>query len=545
MKFMSFRAVSILLAFSNPVLSDDLARQTADAIRTEASLPNHSPKGHPLPLVGSWNTASPWGYGPDYQLNLIEQGHHLLPWFQLSSPKDQIDTLEVIRYYHNALKRCAELGLPISFISSQWESLLSAPPYLGLPPAQNPNVIKSDGTIDAKVSPFGPVEPWREVGNQWASSKVMRQIQDWYPNPPLILFISNNEHAKLTWSDANLDQRFAIKQSRVVTDDDKRKAVGDGWIERYRALQSGMRDGLASSTWRNNSLFIGYNAFGGPTFGSWEGWVQYSLHIPGRFNPSPLTWDGGSPSFYVTDENNPSSTDYTVQSPQIEAMNWIFMLEEAYQLNSNFWFEMSIWDGYQPKPSLDKRAFYIRKGQTYNPDRYAGMAKFGLWLMRPRVMREYRNYDQTRADTESYFMELVAAVDALYTNPVLESFWRHGELLPNPKHLHPYQTNIPPEYADKVRWFLLESDINPPHPWKFDTEIPVFGIALTKGSPPKREWLVYVYSPLMRHKNIQLTVPGYGSLTVETQPKGDYYWLKENNRTVNKIKVNQDTQELQ
>ena len=57
------------------------AAQTADAIRREALRPNGDPEGLPLPLAANWNTGWDRGISPKIQMELIAQGHHLLPWF--------------------------------------------------------------------------------------------------------------------------------------------------------------------------------------------------------------------------------------------------------------------------------------------------------------------------------------------------------------------------------------------------------------------------------------------------------------------------------
>ncbi|MDD5034077.1 MAG: hypothetical protein PHE55_04900 [Methylococcaceae bacterium] len=521
----------IFTGLASQASCESLRLQTANEIHGEATLSNNSSIGRPLPLAASWNTGTrDNGYDPDYQIDMIEQGHHLLPWFQFNKDAGGMDAKFAIGYYRKSLMKCSDLGLPISFISSQWENPLSNDKtYLGLPPALNPNVVKADGSIAPMVSPFGAIESWSQVGKQWTTSEVMKQLQFWYPNPPQVIFISNNEQPKLVWQDANTDQRYLTQYGSKTTDETKRQVIAQGWIDRYRALQSGMREGLTNATWKLNSIFVGYDAFGGSAFGRWAGWIDYSLYTQNRIEPWPLAWDGGTPSYYVNDWN--SSTDYTLWSPQIEAMNWVFMLDEAYRLNPDFWFEISIWDGSQPQQASDKRAFYAKQGQTYTPERYAGMVKFGMWLLRPRVIREYRGWAETRAETEPYFLEIVRAVDNVYNNSVLKNFWRKGRLVPNQHHAHPYQENIPPEYSSKARWFLLDTSVDPKWPWNLQTEIPVFSLCLEIGTAPKREWLVYVHSPLGKREKVKITVPNYENIEVNVAPSGNYYFVREEDKT--------------
>jgi hypothetical protein len=498
--------------------------KAAAEIRAEAVRANGDPLGRPLPLAAGWNTGvrGNGGYDPDYQLRLIGQGHHLLPWFQLDPPRGRKDVPAPERYYPKALRRCAELGLPVSFLATQWERLLSEEPeYLELPAERNPNVVRPDGSVLPRVSPFGPVAPWVSAGRAWTRSGVARRLQSWYPNPPRVLFVSNNEHRRLAWEDARTDRRYLAGGDGEAA----RRAVGDGWIERYRALRQGLRDGLDAAGWKRRAVFVGYAAFGGSAFGRWPGWMAYSLHVRGRMEPWPLAFDGASAPYYAADTN--AATDHTVWSPQIEAMNWVFMLDEAYRLNPDFWFELSVWDGYQPNRPTDKRARYASLGQTYTPERYAGLVKFGMWLLRPRVVREFRNPEQTVAETGPYFMAIVRAVDAIHADSVLAAFWREGRLVPNRAWNHPYRANIPEEYAGEDRWFLLDSGADPRRPWNLDTDLPVFSLALVKGRAPYREWLVYVHSPRESIPEVTLTVPGYGTVQVEATPAGNYYRLRE------------------
>ena len=147
--------------------------------------------------------------------------------------------------YEPVVKELARLRLPLSFLATQWESELTYDKaFLDLPPDQNPNVVGLDGKVQHRVCPFGPIEPWREAGRRWTDNAFFHRLQDWYPDPPLVLLISNNEHAKLSWSEVEQSPRYLDKYGRGRSDDFKRKVVGDGWIERYGKMLESMRAGL-------------------------------------------------------------------------------------------------------------------------------------------------------------------------------------------------------------------------------------------------------------------------------------------------------------
>ena len=513
---------------------------TAAQIRAAATQPSTGSAGHPLPLASHWTTGShrlsqPWG--PATQLAWIGAGHRLLPWLghpAISQQPTATDEAAFTWYgYEPALRELARQHLPFTLVCTQWESLLSKGDYLALPPEQNPNVVTADGAILPKVSPFGPVSAWREAGRAWTDNPFMRRLQAFYPDPPQVLFLSNNEHGKLQWHEAETDRRYLAQYGAGRDDTFKRQVVGDAWIERYRALQAGMREGLQSPRWRAQAVFVGYEASGPVCLGRWGGWRRYSLPSPGRIDPAPLMWDGGSASYYTPPYTG--STDFRVQSPQLEFMNLVFMQEEALRLNPAYRLELSTWDGQAMRagqaplpPEQDKGRFYASLGQTYTPERYAACVQFGMWLLRPRVVREFRGWIEDFTLGQPYFQALVAAVDRVHDDPVLRDFWRHGELVPNPARRHPYQADLPAEYQDVPRWFLLDADANhlAASP-RLNDEIAVYALALVQGRAPRRRWLVYAHAPLGPRSGVALTIPGWQAIKVDVAVGGSFYLAEE------------------
>jgi len=519
-------------------LGSQQATPVQDVIRAEALRPNDSIDGRPLPLIGHWNMGTePDGFSPDYQMRMVDQGHYLLPWFQMPAIEMLRDDPRGVSYYDAAIKRAALLKLPISLVGTQWESLLASDAaYFNLPPNNNPNVVGLDGVTRREVSAFGDPQVWRDVGARWTTSPMMKRLQELYPDPPLVLFISNNEQPKLTWRRAEEDKRYVETYGLGHSDDFKRGVVGDCYITRYRALQEGMRSGLSNTTWRTNASFVGYDAFGPSFMGRWQGWQDFALHKTGRIDPNPLAWDGGSPSFYLYDFM--ATFDNQVLSPQVEAMNWVFMQKEAYQLNPRFWFEISIWDGHLAGALTDKRQAFAQAGQLYTPTRYGGMVQFGLWLLRPRVAREFRAYRETLAASERYFLQVVEAVDRVYTNPTLQAFWRKGSLVANPQRQHPYQWYIPTEYKDAPRWFMLDTSLDPTGALNLDTQLPVFALALVKGAAPDRQWLLYAHSPMGERRSVLVTIPGYKQVVVDVSVGGSFYLVDERSNNVQPAQQN-------
>jgi len=494
-------------------------------------MPNQQRGVHPLPLAGHWNLGEEKdGYNPGYQLQLIREGHHLLPWFLMPNVYAHPQDPRWKGYYEESLRQAAAWKLPISFVSTQWEAVLSwEDPYWNLPEEENPNIVMASGERRRAVSPFGGVEPWRNAGRQWGGGAMMKQLQAWYPDPPLVLFVSNNEHARLEWTQATEDRRYLRQYGGPLHPDVLRRIVGDRWIERYRALQQGITQELVAPAWRAGAFYVGYDAFGPAHLARWPGWLEHSLYAPQRFSPWPLAWDGASPSYYLF--NWSGITDFTVYSPQIESMNWVFMLEETYRQNPSFWFELSTWDGYEPEMANDKRKFYQQIGQTFSPTRYEGLVQFGMWLLRPRVVREFRGYRQTVVETADYFASVLAAVDRVHEDSTLAAFWETSELVVNRAGAHPYQINVPLEYRWRNRWFLLSTTVDPPQPWQLDTVLPVYSIARVKGWWNDRKWLIYAHAPMGDRNGVGIELPGFGRVQIDVPVGGTFVLVDERTRT--------------
>lgn len=521
--------VRYLCAFTIGALSlgvTPLTAQVAGEIRQAVLAPN-STTNSPLPVVGSWNAATEWnigtsgeGFSPSWQMQQIAAGHHMMPWFEIPLPGGTV-TPEMINYYQSALQQAAQLNLPIAFKGTQWEqNLYTDPTYFNLPYAQNPNVSDLNGNPVAMVSPFGALAPWTQLGVAWGSSPLMTQLRQWYPNPPAVFFISNNEAHILTWTAVETDKHYLDLYGKGQGDDFKRQVVGQGWIDRYRALQQGFRSGLVNSAWRNAAVFSGFNAFGPSWFGRFYGWMDYSLYIPNRIDPNPLIWDSGSPQVYLA--TFLKNTDFQVYSPQFDSMNWNFMLNEAWQLDPNFWFEISVWDG-----DAAQRDYFASLGQTYTPERYSGVVQFAMWLLKPRSVRDYREYNMPRSTTLPWFTPVIDAVDRVYNNATLQRFWRGGQLVANTSRTHPYETQVPPEYQSANRMFLLNTNLDPAQPWALSTQIPVFSLARVLGSSPQRQWLLYAHSPLGPRTGVQITIPSYRAVTVDVSLAGSFYLVDE------------------
>ena len=208
--------LSALVMANEPAASSlaDPARRAAAQIRREAILPPHGPEGRPLPLVSHWNMGSQGrGWTPQYQLELLHQGHHILPWlgWPQGDPEEKAESARRFQDdYEELLGQCRQWQLPISFRGTQWEAILVGKEYRELPPDQCPAIVPPEGQAIAKLSPFGPVDRWRDPAQVYVDTPAMKRVQQLYPDPPLVLFVSNNEAPDLRWHQVeSLSQRLS------------------------------------------------------------------------------------------------------------------------------------------------------------------------------------------------------------------------------------------------------------------------------------------------------------------------------------------------
>ena len=156
------------------------------------------------------------------------------------------------------------------------------------------------------------------------------------------------------------------------------------------------------------------------------------------------------------------------------------------------------------------------------------MVQFGMWLTRPRVIRDYRDWSGPRSQRQPYFDVLMNAVDRVYTNPTLTAFWRNGQLVANTSGVHPYQASIPVEYQAANRMFMLTTDLDPAQPWSLSTPIPVYALARMNGIAPQRQWLVYAFAPTGTKSDVQIIIPDYRTISADATVAGRFIsWTKQ------------------
>ncbi len=380
--------------------------------------------------------------------------------------------------------------------------------------------------VISAADPLGPVEPWFEVGQWWMQDfrrDAWNDLWQRYPRPPRILFLSNNEgrlpgaderHQSKRFVDAHGDKTDFAFGSRIVK---------EGYATRFQRLFQGMRHAMPEA-WANASTMVAYNAVFTWHYGRWGGWRASAVGDDLPQHVEATSWDGASPEYYL----NPwqSCTDHTIFSPQTEFMNVKWQLDLLYQEHPDFWYEMSTWDGF-PK----KREWFAERNDPFTPERYKAWLQYGMWLTRPRVLREFRDATPLEETGLSHFHKFLEAVDDVHADPVKTRFWRLGTVVPNTSRQHPYRTATLEKYDTINRWFNLDTSLSqlPPagQAVNLDTEVPVWALALVIGQAPKREWLLYAYSPRLDRQAVTITIPDYRDITLDVPQAGLFHHLVE------------------
>lgn len=595
MKSLFFVFNFIMLSLSLLCIQSSLAQQNIQEIIDEAMKP-YSETNHPLPLASTWqdggliyqhkhNRGKGSFFDLPEQISLIQIGHHFLPVVGVESYNYNVNSStnnywDFPESYYDCMGFFRDKKLPFTVSMTQWEEAFYLDKgafkddKLTIETKQNPFCGGNELNKATKyVSAFGDSDSWNSLGEKWVAETKFKLMDKGnnkgiYPNPPLVVMLSNNEAKKMKYCMINNSYESLCDEIEISNDDGKRKCLNKKYKDRYLSLQQGFRDGFLSlndrSQWANNMKFVGYDVNALRSFGRWDGWKKYSTYYQGgKIMEHHKYWDGSSMSYYLVDGNIQMS-DFKVYSPQIEFMNIEMILEDTRLDKSNFWYEMSVWDGFDCRYNGDKcleleydskydneykkgemhyskRSWYRKNNQEFTAGRYKGLIQFGMWLNRPRVVREFRMGYQSRETVGlDYFDNLLDAVDIVYEDQILKKFWRQGELIKNRKHIHPYQKSIPDGnlYKNRDRWYLLDTDKDPERPWSLNTEIPVFSLARVLGDKPNREWLVYAFAPQGEENNVRIKIPedsldGNTSIVaqeivVDVSQEGSFYYVKEN-----------------
>ncbi len=478
--------------------------------------------------------ASNWTAGFDWQFDMLKKGHKIIPTdanhFPCHNGRKKIWSKELDK---DIWSEIAANKIPFTIKSTQWEEqfygrLSGCTKYLNLPEKENPNLIDLSGEIKPCVSPFGPIERWTELGRDWGSTSYIQDLHDLYPDPPFVIFLSNNEAKKILWTEVHKSKRFAaINARKRISEEAKRLIVEESYISRYTALFEGMREKLPN--WADKIIFTGYSSCS-RSIGRYRGWTKAKTDLA-RLSDIPYIWDGVSASYYL---QYAQQTDYNGWAENIGAMKWVAVKDWYKKVNPDMYWEIST----AAIPSFVTSM--LDSGQTFPYERYSGFVKWGMWMTKPTVVRDFQwpfNIDNN--NNSSWFEQVVNACDEVHYNPILAEFWRDGTLVLNTDREHPYQKNVailPDDLSTPNQWYALTTSLepsadefpnNPSTEQSAATIFNVWALAQVLGEAPNRRWLIYAYAPLKAKYSIDITIPDLGDITVSVNRGGSYFIVNE------------------
>ncbi|MEA2110994.1 MAG: hypothetical protein U9P71_02985 [Campylobacterota bacterium] len=492
------------------------AEATAQAITDELLKSFSDAQEGALPIVAHWNAGYPEntnGMDPDYMLSLIEDGLHVLPSWHLDPYWDDVVPQE---YYKASILRAAALNLPLVFITTPFEeALLQDSTFSNKRGLRDPAVVDLNGDRIAELSPFALDRQWYNAGEYWAGSSILEKIQEWYPNPPLVMFVADKKASKLFWIYAEDSKRYmnAYSNNANYRDADfKRSVMSEAWKNKYSQLKNGFIDSLESNAWKESVKFVSYNEVP-VAMGQRSSWAESATYSDESLSVWSETADAVVSEFHI--DSNDGESASAVIGPHTRANNIEFIYNEARGVNPNFAKQLSLSDNWTME----------------SPEEYRGFIQLALWLTRPSVIRESidKSVDwiENGDDIKKYFQEIVDSVEMIHNNELLHQFWSQGILVANADYNGVNDNAIPSQYVNSNRWFLLDVDINPRQPWNTGDYINVWAVALSLGEAPNREWLLYVQSPEGDQENISVNVPGYKEVIVDSNKEGAFYVIEE------------------
>jgi len=517
---------------------------------------NKGPDGRPLPLAGSWDTEE---WGPGYFQQLIKGGHHVILNFSdpsslgmrayFSGEKGRQKMMEAFEtYYRPGLEFAKANKLPICFRGWNWaegptkfQEGAAKRDKTAVPLEKTPALLVNGERVKGRVTdPFGPTENWTAWGKFWFGNELIKMLQAIYPDPPMVVFLNNNEAGEPHVSgDLDKSDRFRAKfgdgpHDPAFVD----RVIREAYDEKYAAMFAAARESLTSPAWRKNSRLVAYNTLWGTTsigygenprpglgFDKEKGW------------PIWRRYDGDMTEFYDNDWQ-PEKSDARLFSMQAEAGNVASAQGRILEERPEFLLSHIFWDGGVPgnvfrgRRATSKTFADITNGSLWSFDRYEGWVQFCLWTARSRLAFEFRGGEKLDAIRRGVWMALLDSVDRPWNDPVMEEFWRHGKLVINRDELPAFNglTEEDPGWVRKLdRSSMLTNDANPPRAsWDDkDTRLNVYALAYVLGEAPKRRWLIYAHAPAGAHKDVKVLIPDYGVVQLASVPRSGSFFLLE------------------
>ena len=526
------------------------------------------PEGRPLPLTASWVPGKM--FGMKALVEMIKDGHHVLPTMgdpkfgaiyhyllqdREGPPTSDSHHLGWLANLEPEFEYLRKHDLPFALMGNNWAAGIASLERQYQRDANKHNrkefspeesarlMVRRDGEITSGswklASPFAPDESWKRFARWWMGNGGIDWVQEVYPDPPMVVWLNNNEAGEIGLKHLGRSVRFQREYGdQDLSKKEKQRLLHKAYDDKYAVLFEEARATMSKSAWKEHSVFVAYNA--------WPRSVEG--RTPERNHPSEWKrYDGTMPEFYLNDwQIYRGKTDYNYWSPQTEGLRIQSSQDVIFDLDADHYFASIAWDGGTPASrrsainSMATGMYGSGAVQRWDVPRYQGMVQFGLWSMRPRVMREFR-YPVSNEDAydRATFMSIVRSVDRVWNNATLKEFWRFGDLVKS-EAFRPANQRV----ARELRFYsrvdaLLPVDVNPdrkgwPRIWHFKAnkrppvKLRVMAMALKLGEKPDRRWLVYAHAPLGAVSAPKVTIPDYQQIELpQVARSGSFFLVRE------------------
>ncbi len=334
----------------------------------------HAQPADYLPMLVTWDSeAYPSKEYYDQQISLMEHGHQIIPTVYIGSPGTEITNANNI-HYQKIFSLAEELNLPVAVRFPDWKYWLTLNPYYVLPAELNPNYINLDGIIQPFVSPLSDKTAWQHLGNDWGESPIFRVLQQWYPAPPFVLFLSSDRRAEVNVPLMRESARLSNTEQTNGTDEEIQVLIEKGYGERYRALIQSFQETLTA--WNDKAIFY------------YERGAEESQNISLIFHPG---LDGGR-----------TAVTQKIQSTQA------FKIVSA---SSNV------------QTVSDMQQVFADEALTNSTS-----ALMQLWTEKPRVMLLPYSEERESFQQELLSERMLNAIDEIKLHPELREFWYRGNI---------------------------------------------------------------------------------------------------------------------
>ena len=437
------------------------------------------------------------GISPARQVQLIEQGHHVLPVFALNNEFDKPVGVDTNPAFYEPLRAVAEKKLPFVLSMTQFEQIF----YQNYAHFSADDLYSLLVPATAQMFPFADAPSlalWRKAGRLWAQNPDLRMMFELYPEPQRVFILSNNEWPRVEWHEAialcdsipricDFLQNNQVARISRASDLDPwsdnneklRRAMAAAWGRHYQALFDGFREGLPLA-WRDAVQFVGYEDFlslnygydtRSDTFVYPEGWTQDTKNAMGYIQkgwledgsrsvtmhagngnvvPWARIWSGNSASFYHYENTNNLAYSHLVKMQGLT-----FALDDIFKYTApNYWFEVSTWNWF------DYYGMPTAPDTLDRLDGYEGQLQMQLWLLQPRAARFFHLEHTAVQYAMPYFERTMSAVDRVWANDTLSRFWRDSELVSLEDVTHPFTSEQIPGFESSKRWYFLRNNLD-------------------------------------------------------------------------------------